>query len=165
MQIILLIILFVIIIFVIFNTLGFFTGAPYAPTPKKIIHQALKLAKVNRGDVVYDLGAGDGRVLIEAANMGATAVGWELNPFLYLLIYCRIQKLNTKAEIHLADFWSQDLSNATVVFAFILPQYMGRLEKKLFKKVKPGTKVITYLASLPYKQPTKRYSGLNLYQF
>lgn len=167
MQIVFLIIVLIIIIFLIFNTLGFFTGAPFAPTPIKIINQALKLARVNKNDVVYDLGAGDGRLLISAAKGGARSVGWEMNPFLFIISLLRIKigGVSNNANIHLGNFWNKNLKEATVIFVFILPEYMSKLETKLKKELKPGTKVVTHLARLPYKKPTRSVSGLNLYQF
>jgi 16S rRNA A1518/A1519 N6-dimethyltransferase RsmA/KsgA/DIM1 with predicted DNA glycosylase/AP lyase activity len=149
--------------FLLINTLGFLIGAPYAPTPNKNVKQLLKELKLTKKDVVYDLGSGDGRLLIEVSKFKAQAIGFEINPFLYLFTLYRIKQI-IRAKVYLKDFWKQDLSNATIIFAFILPQFMSRLEKKLASEVKPGTKVITYLANLP-KKPIKSFSGFNIYLF
>src|SRR4051812_44363647 len=104
MQIIFLILALILLSIVVTNTMGFLTGAPYAPTPKKNIKTLLKALKLGKKDVVADLGSGDGRMLIEVSKLGAKSVGYEISPFLYLFTKFRISGLKN-AEVHLADFW------------------------------------------------------------
>lgn len=164
MQIIFLIFALILLIFVVANTMGFLTGAPFAPTPKKNIKTLLKALKLTKKDLIIDLGSGDGRLLIEVSKFKAGALGFEINPFLYLITKFRIRSLDN-TEVRLADFWNQDLSSGTVIFAFILPEFMKGLEKKFIQELKPKTIVITYLASLPNKKPTGQISGFNIYIF
>lgn len=155
------------IVFLVFNSLGFFSGAPYAATPADVVNKLFKLVNIAEKDIVYDLGSGDGRILIASAKMGAKAIGWEINFPLYLWSIRRIkrEKLTHKVEIHFGNFWNKKLTQATVIFAFLLPQYMERLEKKLNTEVEPGTKVVTYLAKLPARKPITTVDGLTIYQF
>lgn len=164
MEMIFLILIIGVALFILINTLVIFTGAPYAPTPQKDIKKLLKELKLDKFDTVYDLGSGDGQLLIEISKLGVKSVGFEINPYLYLLTKFRLKKV-PQASVYLANFWTQDFKRATVLFAFILPQFMSKLEKKIVPKLKPGTKVITYLAYLPHHTPIKQINGFNIYQF
>lgn len=154
--------------FLIFNSIGFFTGAPYAPSPSLIVDKIIDLAQVTQRDIVYDLGSGDGRVLIGVAKKGATAIGWEINYPLYAWSIRSIKqsRLGGKVTVHFGNFWNKSFSGATVVFAFLLPQSMAKLEAKLRREVPPKTRVVTYLAKLPTYKPYKETpDGLTLYIF
>lgn len=166
-AILLIILGFSLLVFLIFNSLGFFAGAPYAATPAEIVNKLFTIVSVGKDDIVYDLGSGDGRILIEAAKRGAKGVGWEINFPLYLWSVRRIKqfKLEKKVKIHFGNFWTKKLGKATVIFAFLLPEHMERLERKLEKELQPGTKVITYLAKLPNRKPVREEAGLAVYQF
>lgn len=164
MKIFFVVLILILLFFLITNTFGFFTGAPYAPTPSKKIKELIKILKLNKNDVVVDLGSGDGRLLIDVYYTKSKAIGYELNPFLYLLSKYRTRKLKG-VEVCFSDFWRADLKSATVIFVFILPQFMKRLEKKISTEVKPGTRVVTYLVSLPNHKPIQQILGFNIYKF
>lgn len=154
--------------FLIFNSIGFFTGAPYAPSPSSIVDKIIDLAQITQKDIVYDLGSGDGRVLIGVAKKGAQAIGWEINYPLYAWSIRSIKQsgLGGKVTVHFGNFWNKPFSGATVVFAFLLPQSMAKLEQKLRREVAPKTRVVTYLAKLPTYKPYKETpDGLTLYIF
>lgn len=162
------ILLFAVLLFYIFNILGLLSGGPYSATPYQIVENLFKFVTVGKKDVVYDLGSGDGRVLIEAAKHGAYGVGWEINYPLYVYSLRRVKrlKLDKKIKIHYGNFWKAKLKQATVIFAFLLPKFMQRLEKKLEKETSSGTLVITYKAKLPNRQATKiSPDGLAVYYF
>jgi len=152
---------------VVFNTLGLIFGAPFAPTPHHQLKSLFKKLKLGKKDVVYDLGFGDGRILIQSAQCGASAVGFEINPYLYLLGNWNIKRSgqSTRVHLHLGNFWNHSLKEASVIFVFILPQYTKKLEKKLKSEARSGTQVITYLISLPTYKPIKSFSGFNIYIF
>jgi hypothetical protein len=164
MEFVIIFILLLLLGIVVSNTIGFFTGAPFAPTPKRRIKELLAELKLNKKDVVFDLGSGDGRLLLEVSRTHAKAVGFEINPFLFFWTKYKIRNYKN-TEVSLADFWNQDFSRATVIFAFILPEFMKGLSKKLADEVKPGTRVVTYLASLPGQRASKSINGLNIYKF
>src|SRR6266496_3970432 len=91
---------------------------PYVPTPQEVVERMLDLAQVKKGDVVYDLGSGDGRVVIAAAKKyGVKAVGFEIDPGLVKLAQenVRQQGVEKLVEIRQQDFMTADLSKATVV--------------------------------------------------
>lgn len=157
----------VLVIFLFFNTYGFFTGAPFAATPSTIIDSLFTLIDITEKDVVYDLGSGDGRILVAASKKGAKSIGWEINLPLYYYSLRQIKrsKLDHKITVHYGNFWNKKLSGATVIFAFLLPEYMERLEKKIRHEVSPGVRVVTYLAKLPKREPIAEKDGITVYKF
>jgi len=134
-----------------------YVGAPPLLTPKKAVRKMLELAQVGPGDTVYDLGCGDGRVVIMAdKEFRAEAVGFELSPFLYVV--GQIKRLFSKAsrtKILFRDFYSQDLTKADAIICFLTPRTMPRLQKKLEKNVKSGTKLVSYAFEAKGWKPEK----------
>lgn len=131
-------------------------GAPWLPTPRAAIEAALDAAGVGPRDVVVDVGTGDGRVLLAAARRGASAVGYELSPFLWLVAWLRSRPFRRLVRVRFADGFRADLSAATVVFAFLRPATMPRLAATL--KRQQGTKNLTLLAyafPLPSRTPAR----------
>ena len=119
----------------------------YEPTPQPVVRQMLRLAEVGPGDVVYDLGSGDGRIPITAAReFGARGVGIEIDPELV-----RRSEANARAAgvadrvafLH-ADLFEADFSDATVVTLFLYPDVNLRLRPRLLAELKPGTRVVSY---------------------
>ena len=119
---------------------------PYVPTTEKAVEEMLKLANVQKSDVVYDLGCGDGRIVIAAAKtFGAHGVGIDINPE-------RIKEARENAKKagveHLVrfeenDLFEADFKPATVVTLFLLPQINLKLKPKLLSDLKPGTRVVS----------------------
>ena len=149
--------LLIIILLLIFLSMIWPPDSPWAPwwrTSDESIRRALKLAEVKSSDIVYDLGSGDGRVLIVAAKeFGASGVGIEIDPLRYflstLMIY--INKVSDRAVIKRKNFFDEDLSPATVVFLYLVPKALERLRLKLLKELKPGTRIVSikYEIDLP----------------
>ncbi|QQS39066.1 SAM-dependent methyltransferase [Candidatus Woesebacteria bacterium] len=125
----------------------FFYGnnAPYVPSDADVVERVMEMAEVKKGDVVYDLGAGDGRFVLAAAMKGASAVGVELNLLrsIYARVWFRILRIDKTAKIIRQDIFKTDLSKATVVICYLLQETNDALQKKLEKELKPGTKVIS----------------------
>jgi SAM-dependent methyltransferase len=123
------------------------TLAPFVPTPERIVEQMLEAAGVTKDDVVYDLGSGDGRILIAAAQQfGAKAVGIEINPTLVAETRQRVDelglsKLVTVEQEHLMD---ADLSAATVVTVYLLSSSNEQLKPKFEKELRPGARVVSH---------------------
>ncbi len=119
---------------------------PYVPTTERAVQEMLKLAAVKSSDVLYDLGCGDGRIVITAAKKyGAHGVGIDINP-----VRIAEAKANAKKEgvEHLVRFEEQDLfeakiGDATVVTLFLLPSVNLKLRPKLIADLKPGTRVVS----------------------
>lgn len=162
-----LIILFAIIIaFLPFAfSITFLLGAPFAGTPKKIIKEALTLAEISSKDVVYDLGSGDGRVIMECSKICKKAVGVEINPFLALWTRVLSFRSRPNVEILCKNYNHVDIGRATIVFLYIVPRFIPTLQKKLKKELRPGTKIISYkfkLSGFHLLKQTK--TGIYLYQ-
>jgi len=124
---------------------------PYIPSPHRVIKKALELACVKEGDILYDLGSGDGRVLIEAAKHGAYAVGVEMDPFLCELARVTIKekKLEDKISIIEGDFFNTYLGQATVVYMYLYRMINEALSPKLEKELKIGTRIVTIDFPIP----------------
>ncbi|MDP3685452.1 MAG: hypothetical protein Q8R32_01315 [bacterium] len=131
-------------------------GAPWLPTPHRAVEAGLAAASVQPGDVVMDIGAGDGRVLIAAARRGATAVGYELSPFLWVLAWLCVRASRSRATVKLADGFRADLSAATVLFAFLRPTTMPLLAAALARrKTRHPVRVLSYAFPLPETPATE----------
>ena len=125
---------------------GFF-GAPWVPTPMKSVHKMLKLAEVEPDDLIYDLGCGDGRLIVTAATQyKARGVGIEVDPlrFLYCQLVITLLGLRDRVEILYGNFFKMDLSQADVVVCYLLPDTNKKLEEKLLRELRPGTRVVSY---------------------
>ncbi len=119
----------------------------YVPTPQPIVDAMLQLAQVNSNDLIYDLGSGDGRIPITAARRyGARGVGIDLNPE-------RIQEANANlkrsgvgnnVEFRQQDLFETDLSKASVVTLYLLPEVMTKLRPKLLQELRPGTRIVSH---------------------
>ena len=120
---------------------------PYVPTPERVVAMMLDMAKVNKNDVVYDLGSGDGRIVITAAQKhGARGVGYDIDPE-------RIKEANANAQTAgvtnrvrfvQGDLFQADLSEASVVTLYLLPEINLKLRPKLLKELKPGTRIVSH---------------------
>lgn len=120
---------------------------PYVPTPMKVAERMLELAKVTRKDVVYDLGSGDGRIVILAAQkFGAHAVGIELDPERYEKSSARIRELglSSRAKILHEDMFKANIHEATVVTLYLLTSVNEDIRPMLEKQLRPGTRVVSH---------------------
>jgi SAM-dependent methyltransferase len=123
------------------------TLAPDFPTPQLVVDRMLALANIKPGDVVYDLGCGDGRILISAVqNYHCRAVGVELSRDIYDRTCARIQALglNDKITIIHGNALHTDLSNADVVTLYLMTSTNERLRPQLEHYLKPGSRVISH---------------------
>ena len=123
----------------------------YVPTPQDIVEKMLELAAIKKSDIVYDLGSGDGRIVIAAAaKYGCHAVGYELDKELVESSRARIKEANLAelATIEHKDLFSADLSKADVVMAYLLPAQLKKLRPQL-KSMKPGTRFVSHQFEIP----------------
>lgn len=122
----------------------------YIPTPKQVVRQMLNLAGLRQGEALYDLGAGDGRILIEAAReYGAKPVGIEIDPARVSRIRERLKATQVDAELIQGDFMEADLSKADVVSIYLSPSVNERLSPKLGLELKKGARVVSLDYHLP----------------
>lgn len=120
---------------------------PFVRSPQKIVNRMLQLADVSDLDVVYDLGSGDGRIPITAAQEhGARAVGIEIKPDLVQEARqnAKIAGVADKVEFRQGDLFEADFSDATVVTLYLLPDVNTRLRPMLFEQLEPGTRVVSH---------------------
>lgn len=132
------------------------SGLPWVPARGQRIRAALRLANVQPGETVYDLGAGDGRVLVLAAReFGAKAVGIEISPVHCLLVWLRagLAGVSRQATIRWGNFYRADLTDADVVYAYVTSSQAKRLRACLETRLKPGTRVVTVSSDLDGWQP------------
>ncbi|MBM3777467.1 MAG: methyltransferase domain-containing protein [Acidimicrobiia bacterium] len=116
----------------------------WVPTPQELVDTMMEMAKVTAQDYVMDLGSGDGRTVITAAKLGATAVGIEYNPEMVELSKknAAAARVSSKATFMKADLFETDLSKATVITMFLLPSINLKLRPTILN-LKPGTRVVS----------------------
>lgn len=132
---------------------------PYVPTPQEVVDKMLDMAKVGKNDVVYDLGCGDGRIVITAAKQrGARGVGIDIDPQ-------RIKEANEnlmaagvqdRVKFLQADLFQSNFSEATVVTLYLLPQVNAALRPQLWKQLKVGTRVVSHAFDMGPEWPPER---------
>ena len=126
---------------IFFLVLAFVTGAPYVPSTNPVARSMIDLAHIKNGMIVYDLGSGDGKLLLLAAAKGAHAIGIEINPYLVLL--SKIRTFGKKISVHWGSFWHADLRDSDILFIYLLPWRMEKLAKLLTTRAKPGALVVS----------------------
>lgn len=119
---------------------------PYVPTPQNVVDAMLRIAGVTDQDVVYDLGCGDGRLVIGAARLGALGVGVDLDPLRVeeSRRQARLAGVTSRTRFVQGDLFHTDLSEATVVTLYLLTTLNVKLRPKLKKELKPGSRVVSY---------------------
>jgi SAM-dependent methyltransferase len=120
---------------------------PFVRSPQRIVDRMLQLADVSGEDVVYDLGSGDGRIPITAAQTyGARGVGIEIKPDLVLEARQNAEDagVDDLVEFRQGDLFEADFSNATVVTLYLLPDVNEKLRPMLFEQLEPGTRVVSH---------------------
>jgi cyclopropane fatty-acyl-phospholipid synthase-like methyltransferase len=120
---------------------------PFVPTPPEVVDRMLEVAQVKPGDVIYDLGSGDGRIIIRAAKRyGVKGVGIEIDTELVQKARDNAfrEKVDHLVEFRLQDALTVDVSPATVVTLYMLPEFNAKLRPMLEKQLKPGSRVVSH---------------------
>jgi tRNA A58 N-methylase Trm61 len=131
----------------------------FVPTPEDVVEQMLKLANVHKGDVVYDLGCGDGRTVITAAKtFGVRAVGIDINPerIKESLENARKAGVMDRVTFRNEDLFEANIKEATVVTLYLLQSLNVKLRPKLWKELKPGTRVVSHDFDMGDWKPDKQ---------
>lgn len=148
-------------------SLSWFAGsdAPYVPTKMNLIRKVLILANVKKGKRFYELGSGDGRVVFVAAKLSADSYGVEQSWIRVLFSKYKAfkQQVNNAKFIH-GNIFSKNYSDADIVYIYLLPKGVKRLEGKLQKELKKGAVVITQTYHFPTWKPYKKIENFNLYK-
>ena len=132
--------------------------APYVPTPQDVVERMLELASVGKDDVVYDLGSGDGRLVITAAKKyGAKGVGVDIDPERISEAKANAEKAGVQSlvEFRQQDALTVDVSPATVVTLYLLSSSNMKLRPILTKQLKPGSRIVSHQFSMGDWQPAK----------
>ncbi len=132
-------------------------GAPFVPLEPEVVEEVMKLAKINEGDIYYDLGSGDGRLVVAAALRGVKeAYGIEIDPLrvLYSRFWLKFLRLKN-ARIIKENIFKVDLSDASVVSLYLLQSTNNKLMEKLKRELGKGTRVVSVAFSLPGWEPLK----------
>jgi SAM-dependent methyltransferase len=130
---------------------------PYVQTPMEIVERMLRMAEVGRDDYIIDLGSGDGRIVIEAAKRGARGLGVDLDPALVKHATENAQRAGVadRANFQVRDIFETDLSKASVVAFYLLPDFNAKLMPKLLA-LKPGTRIVSHDGGIGEWPPDER---------
>lgn len=194
MEIIITILLITIAALLLFIIVGFFfflfdafLELPYVATKRNKIETIINLANIKkttspersrkaegpehsrRREIVIDLGSGDGRLLVAAAQQGAIAIGYEINPMLVMLtlIYAKLKGLSNKVSVCQTSLWKADLKPADVIFVYARQGTMQKMEDFVFKFAKRGARIVVntdLTKPFPTKKPIKSQNGIFLYK-
>ena len=140
----------------------------FVPTPQEVVDAMLKLAKVTKNDVVYDLGSGDGRIPITAAKTyGARGVGIDIDPqrIKEATENLKAAGVGDRVKFLNADLFTTDISEATVVTLYLLPSLNLKVLPKLNKELKPGTRIVSHAFDMGSSKPieTLNVNGRTVY--
>ncbi len=131
----------------------------FVPTPNEVVDAMLKMAEVTKADTVYDLGCGDGRIVIAAAqNYGARGVGIDIDPerVAEATENVRKGKVADRVKILRGDLFETDISGATVVTLYLLTDLNLKLRPKLLRELKPGTRVVSHAFNMGDWKPERQ---------
>lgn len=144
----------------------FFLDLPYVATDRQKIDSIIKLAKIKKGETVVDLGSGDGRLLFAAAQRGAHAIGYEINPLLIVLthIHAKLKGLVDQIELRRQNLWKADLAVADVIFVYGRRKNMPKFEEFIYRNAQKGSRVVVNTNPFPNKEPQKSANDFFLYQ-
>jgi len=156
--------IFCAILFIAFTFVIAF-GAPFLPTLKARVPEALDLAGLKAGDTLLELGSGDGRVLLAAAKRGINSVGYELNPLLVLYSWLLTLRYRNRVKIVWGNYWNRQWPPSQGIFVFLLQPYMEKLDKKLVQQYEYSGMVVSFAFTIPGKKPIREKNGLYLYKY
>ncbi len=140
---------------------------PYLATQEKYVGDMLALAEISSDDIVYDLGSGDGRIVIAAAvQYGARGVGVEYDEELVKLSRRNALEAGVadRVEFRLEDFYEADISDATVVMMYLFEQANERLKPRLVEQLAPDARIVTHKYTMPGWEPAKTGDKVYLYK-
>ena len=155
----------------VFGTLLLYTfvwGAGYQPVPRRSLEKMIEYARPGEGDLVYDLGSGFGRIVLEVAEKrGARCVGVELDPIRcwWSRLSARRKGLQDKVSIVRKNLLSVGVSDADVMFLFLSPLLMDKVEEKLLRELKKGSRIVSYSHQFRGWAPTAMDRETNVYLY
>lgn len=145
----------IVLVIILAFGLGAWRGAPYLPILRRPAEELLDLSELKPGQTLIDLGSGDGRLLRLAAKRGIRGIGYEINPWLYLVSKVVCWRYRRLITLHLADYWLVRLPPADAVAVFLIQRYMKRLDEKLEQELKRPGVLVSFVFSIPGRTPTR----------
>jgi SAM-dependent methyltransferase len=140
---------------------------PFVPSPQVVVDKMVELVGVKKGDVVFDMGSGDGRIVIAAAKRGAKAIGFEIDGDLVKESRENIRNAGVQdlAEIRQQDILTVDFSPASVVTMYLLPDVNLKLKPNLLSQLKPGSRIVSHAFDMGDWKPERveRVEGRTIY--
>ena len=142
---------------------------PYVPTPQQVVDRMLKLARVGKNDILFDLGCGDGRIVVTAAKAhGARCTGIDIDPERIAEAKANAKQagVTDKVTFRVANLFDTDLSSASVVTLYLLPTINTRLRPQLWKQLKVGSRVVSHAFDMGSEWPpekTETVDGRTIY--
>lgn len=159
------VLIFVAFILSYFFLIPFFFGAPYEPSSKKAVKIIIDFTKPKKGDLIVELGSGDGRICIELGKKGAEVHGFELNPFLVWISRRKIKKEGLKnVKIYWKNFWKVNLFPYNKIVMFQFKTIAGKLSRKFQEELYPGTWIISHWWRLPRWKVIKKVGRIYFYK-
>lgn len=140
-------------------------GAPYVPTLTPQVGAALELVDLKPGQTLLELGCGDGKVLIAAAQTGLHVVGYELNPVLVIVCWLRTRRFKGRVRVVWANFWTKQWPPADGIFTFLHPRYMEKLDTKIIQSGLTPLRLVSFAFEIPNKQQSAAKKGVLLYEY
>ena len=158
---------FLALAFLIWLIWPIFIGAIFLPTPPDVVDKMLTLARVGEGDVVHDLGSGDGRIILEAAKRGAVAVGVEADPIRVIWSRARARSNpdHSKIRVIWGDFFKTSIADATVVTVYQGESINNRLREKFDSELRPGTRVVSFSFTFDGWEAEAKHPDANVYLY
>lgn len=142
-----------------------FVGPPYLPTLNPQMNLALDMLGLKKGDTMLELGCGDGKVLLAAAQRGWKVVGYELNPLLVVLCRIRTWRYRSRVRVVWGNFWLTTWPPADGIFGFVLPRYMTKLDKKITRWHSRPIKLASFAFTIPGRKTLREENGVFLYEY
>lgn len=139
-----------------------FVGAPYLPTLRSQVEIALDLIDLDPGQTLLELGCGDGKVLVAAAERGWRTVGIEINPFLALIAWVRTRRYHGLVQVKVGNFWRIKWPESDGVFVFLIPHFMQRLDQKMQHY---GGKLVSIAFTISGRKPKRIKNSVYLYEY
>jgi SAM-dependent methyltransferase len=140
-------------------------GAPYLPTLTPQVHAALELADLKPGQTLLELGCGDGKVLIAAAQVGIYAVGYELNPVMAFIAWARTRRFRKHVKVVWGNFWTKEWPPTDAIFIFLLNRYMTKIDHRIRESSTEPVKLVSFAFRIPGKEISTERSGVFLYEY
>lgn len=149
-------------VLIIPTTYAMIAGAPFVPTEMVQVERMLTAVELKPGMKVYDLGSGDGRLVHKAAkDYGANAVGYEFSPLVWAWAkFLSLFWWRSKAKLKFGNFWKKDLSDADVIFCYLLTHSMKRMKEHLLPQLKPGALIVSHAFVIEGVEPWKKLPRL-----